>query len=255
MDRQEILARLHLHAVLPVLAKVVEFDREAREITQGWQATLQFGYITGPVVQLQFADGNCRVFRQAVAKADVAFWFPTPAMLNNLFLGQGFTLPLIYGFWNIKLVKGFMALAKRMEHYLKGLDGKELDAETTRQVLTCKLALATWGTAVLAECDPKLESFSSHIPAGATLNFVIKPDGPNFYLKKTNAGSFVAGDGSVSEPTAELTFASQAIASQLLEGKLDTFAALGSQEVVVRGLVPMVDDVSAILAKLEKYLG
>jgi len=174
-----------------VIAKVASFDSEAQQIVRDWQAVIQFGYLGGPLVQLQFADGNCRVYRQAAAKADVAFWFPTPGLLNNMMTGQGFTLPLIKGFWNVKLLKGFMALAKRLEYYLKEQDGKELDAEMTTKVLTCKLAVATWGTAVLAGSEPKLAPLANHIPAGGTVNFRIKPAGPNFYFKKSEAGAFL----------------------------------------------------------------
>lgn len=255
MDRQDILARLHLHAVLPVIAKVASFDSEAKQIVRDWHAAIQFGYLGGPVVQLQFADGNCRVYRQAAVKAEVAFWFPTPSLLNNMMTGQGFTLPLIKGFWNVKLLKGFMALAKRLEFYLKEQDGKELDAEMTAKVLSCKLAVATWGTAILAGSEPKLASLANHIPAGGTVNFIIKPDGPNFYFKKSEAGAFLAGDDLVADPTAELSFRDQSVAFQLVNGTLDVMAALGKQDVVIRGLVPMVDDVSGIMNKLQSYLG
>jgi hypothetical protein len=254
MDRQKILARLHLHAVLPVMAKIVEFDREAQAIVQGWNAAIQFGYVGGPAMQLQFADGACRAFRQAAVKPDVNFVFPLPVLLNNMLAGKGFTLPLINGFWNVKLLKGFMALAKRMEYYLKELEGKPLDDDLKRKVLTCKLAVATWGSAILAECDPHFATFAEHIPAGGSINFVVKPDGPNFYFKKANNGTFLAGDGMVADPSAEVSFADIHVAAQLVDGTLDVMAALGKQEVVVRGLIPMVDDVSAIMAKLETYL-
>jgi hypothetical protein len=239
---------------LPVLAKVVEFDREAQDLTKGWNATFQFGYLGGPTVQLQFADGNCRVFRQAAVTPDVHFWFPLPVLLNNMLTGKGLTLPLINGFWNVKLLKGFMALAKRMEYYLKDLEGQTLDDDLTRKVLTLKLSLATWGTAVLAECDPHVATLAGHIPGGGSLNFVIKPDGPNYYFKKANNGAYLAGDGSVAEPSAEVTFADMHVAADLVNGQLDTMAAVGKQDLVIRGLIPMVDDVSAIMAKLESYL-
>ncbi len=254
MDRQKILARLHLHAVVPVIAKIVEFDREAQEITKGWEATIQFGYFGRPVVQLQFAGGKCRVYRQAAVKPDVNFFFPTPALLNNMFTGQGFTLPLIGGFWNVGLLKGFIALTKRLEYYLKELDGKELDDELTPKVLRAKLSVATWATAVLAEHDPAQAAFANHIKAGHTLNLVIEPDGPNFYFKKTKSGTFLAGDGKVADPTAELIFADPAVAMELINGTIDTMAALGKRELVIRGLIPMVDDVSAVMERVEGYL-
>jgi len=254
MDRQQVLARLHLHAVLPVLAKVASFDSQAQEIIRDWKATIQFSYLGGPSVQLMFADGTCRVYRQPAARADLSFWFPNATLLNNMILGKGFTLPLINGFWNVSLIKGFMKLSKRLEHYLKGLDGQVLDPDTALKVLTCKLAVATWGSAVLAEFDPHLQEIGHHIPAGSVLNMVVKPDGPNFYIKKTASGSFLAGDGLVKDPTAELIFASPEIAFKLVNGQLDAMAAMGTQDIVVRGLVPMVDDISAILNKLEGYL-
>jgi hypothetical protein len=148
-----------------------------------------------------------------------------------------------------------MALAKRMEYYLKELDGKELDDDLLRKVLSCKLSIATWGTAILAECDPHQKALADHILTGGSLNLIILPDGPNFYFKKAANGSFLAGDGTVADPTAELKFADQRVASQLVNGTLDVMAALGKQDVVIRGLVPLVDDVAAIMAKLETYLG
>lgn len=254
MNRQDILARLHLHAVLPVIAKVAQFDAEARALTQGWNATFQFGYLGGPVVQLQFTDGNCRAYRQAAVKPDVNFWFPTPGLLNNMFTGNGITLPLINGFWNISLLKGFTKLSKRLEYYLKEQDGKKLTGDLAEKVLTCKLAVATWATAILAAHDPAQAVFADPLPSGATLNMVIKPNGPNFYIKKTTSGAFLAGDGSVAEPTAELTFANLDVAAALINGELDTMAALGKREIVIRGLLPLVDNVSAIMDHVESYL-
>jgi hypothetical protein len=254
MDREQILARLNLLAVLPVMAKVVGFDEEAKRLTQGWNATIQFGFLGGPTVQLKFDDGACRAYRQPAARADLSFWFPTAKMLNNMFSGKGFALPLINGFWNIKLIKGFTALSKRMEHYLKGLDNQELDEQTALRVLECKLAVATWGTAVLAEYDPHVKDIAEHIPAGGVANIVVQPSGPNFFFKKTSAGAFLAGDGTVKDPTVELIFSSPTIAFQLVNGKLDAMAALGTGDVVTRGYVLMVDDVSAIMSKIERYL-
>ncbi|MDP8223008.1 MAG: hypothetical protein P9L99_06595 [Candidatus Lernaella stagnicola] len=254
MDRQNILARLHLHAVLPVLAKICEFDREAQDVTKDWNATIQFGYLGGPSAQLQFTGGKCRAYRQAAVKPDVNFWFPTATLLNNLFLGQGVTLPLINGFWNVKLIKGFIALTKRLEYYLKELDGQPLEGEIRQKVLTAKLSVATWATAILCEHDSAQAAFANHIPAGGTLNMIIAPEGPDFYFKKTGAGTFLAGDGKVADPTAELSFASPAIAMDLVNGAIDTMAALGKRDLVIRGLIPMVDDVSAVMENVESYL-
>lgn len=254
MNREQILARLNLHAVLPVLAKIVDFDDEAKAIVKDWHATIQFSLLGGPSMQLKFDNGACRAYRQPAARADVDFWFPHAALLNNMFAGKGFTLPLIKGFWNVKLLKGFMSLSKRLEYYLKELDGKELDEETAAKVLTCKLSVATWGSAVLADNDPALKSIADHIPVGGTVNVIVKPDGPNVYFKRTTAGSFLAGDGEVKDPTAMLIFTSRTVASQLVDGKLDAMAAIGGGDVVVRGLILMVDDLNAIMSKLENYL-
>jgi len=254
MDREQIVARLNLHAVLPVLAKIVRFDQEAQDIVKDWNATIQFSYLGGPTVQLKFNDGACRAYRQPAARADLSFWFPTAGLLNAMFSGKGFTLPLIKGFWNVKLLKGFIALTKRMEYYLKELDGKELPPELALQVLECKLSVATWASAVLGEFDTKLKPISDHIPPGGVVNLVIKPSGPNFYFKKTTAGSFLASDGLMKDPSAELTFASPEIAFQLVNGTLDAMAATGKGEITIRGLVMMVDDLSAILNHVEDYL-
>jgi hypothetical protein len=253
MDRQEILARLHLHAVLPVLAKLVRFDEEAQAITKDWDATFQFSYLGGPVVQLQFTGGNCRAYRQAAVKPDVNFFFPTAGLLNGMFLG-GMTLPLIGGFWKIGLLKGFTQLSKRLEYYLKELDGKPLTDDLVPKVLACKLGVATWATAILCEIDPAQKVFADAVPAGGTLNMKIDPDGPNFYVKKTGAGAFLAGDGNVADPTAELSFTSTDVAMALINGELDTMAALGKRELVIRGLIPMVDNISAVMDHVEHYL-
>ncbi|HPM78101.1 MAG TPA: hypothetical protein PK961_13490 [bacterium] len=254
MDREQIVARLNLHAVLPVLAKIVRFDQEAQDIVKDWNATIQFSYLGGPTVQLKFNDGACRAYRQPAARADVSFWFPTAGLLNAMFSGEGFTLPLINGFWNVKLLKGFMALSKRLEHYLKELDGQQLSPELTEKVLECKLSVATWASAVLAEFDDKLKPIADHMIPGCVVNIVIKPNGPNFYFKKTTAGSFLAGDGLMKDPSAELTFATPDVAFDLVNGTLDAMAATGKGEVSIRGLVMMVDDLSVILNHVEDYL-
>jgi len=254
MDREQIMARLHLHAVLPVLAKVVGFDEEARDIVKDWNATIQFSFLGGPSVQLKFDHGACRAYRQPAARADLSFWFPSAALLNAMFTGKGITLPLIKGFWNVKLLKGFMALSKRLEFYLKEQDGKELSGEMLKKVLDAKLSVATWGTAVLAEYDPSVKSMADHMPAGGTVNLVIEPDGPNFFFKKTSAGSFLAGDGEMKDPTSILKFSSPEIAAKLVNGDLDIMAALGMRDVVIRGYLLMVDDMSAIMNKIDGYL-
>jgi hypothetical protein len=65
-------------------AKVVGFDEEARRITQGWNATIQFGFLGGPTVQFKFDDGACRAYRQPAARADRSWhWWSGDSSWHN----------------------------------------------------------------------------------------------------------------------------------------------------------------------------
>jgi hypothetical protein len=139
-----------------------------------------------------------------------------------------------------------------LEHYLRATDEMLDDRRVFEFVTRCMLYTAIYGLAELAALDPTVADLAGRTPNG-TAEFKILPDGPAVHLTHVN-GSFEAHKGPAAAPNVKMQFRDLRICNDLLNGRVDAFAALGRGDVVITGFLPLADQLNAMLEHLEPYL-
>jgi hypothetical protein len=252
MLNESVKAHLNLRAVLPNLEEVVAFDPETARMVSTWNIAIEFKVRNGPLAHVIVRNGQCRVGDGSADRADVRLWFKSPGHLNAMFAEKANPIPT-KGFTKLGFMsKEFPKLTKRLEHYLRASDDLLRDPRVFDFVTRCMLYTAIFGLAELAQRDPAVADLAAHTPNG-TAEFKVLPDGPVVHLIHKN-GSFVAAKGPAESPNVRMMFRNGRVCNELLNGRIDAFAALGRGDVVISGFIPLADQLNAMLEHLEPYL-
>jgi SCP-2 sterol transfer family len=252
MDYESVLARCHLHAVLPLLTELVEYDAQAKAIIAGWSGTFQFSCQGGPSEYLAFKDGKIEAYRGTTQWPTVALWFASPKDLNKMFTGQGIPMMVPWrGVTKVGMLKGFGELSKRLEYYLQTPE-EQLGPENLKFVTTLKMYLAIKALKEIGENDPHVSEMTGFIPNG-TAELRVKPDGPVVHVRIRN-GLLMPDIGPAKKPDAVMEFSSVKVASELFNDRIDPMAAMVTGDLKVTGSFPIVDSLNAILDRIPAYL-
>ena len=155
-SREQILARLHLHAVLPALADLAVLAPEARQIATGWNFSLRLQLPGGPAATLVSpGDGTLRVDPGAATPARLVLTFLSARQLNRTFLNQSALPPLpTGGAWRILGVRPFVALTKVLDRYLQPTPDFLTDEPFRLVHLRLLFRILVGAVPTVAELDP-----------------------------------------------------------------------------------------------------
>lgn len=256
-SREDTLARLHLHAVLPALADLAAFSPEARQIAAGWNFSLRLQLSGGPAATLVSpGDGTLRVTPGPGTPARLVLTFLFPRQLNRTFLNQSALPPLpTGGFWRILNVRPFVALTKLLDRYLQPTPEALADEPFRRVHLRLLFRVLIEAVPTVAECDPVARHSLTHTPDG-----LVELRVPSLALvgwMRWARGRMTSAPGPApvgQEPDAVITFTDLPTADDALLGRLDPNAAVGLGRVDVRGLVPLADGLSVVMDRVEGYV-
>ena len=254
MKYDQFVARLHLHAVLPLLEEIVEADDEARALAGEWDHTIQFHAAGGIGAHLAFRDGSLKVGRGKTGKPTIALWFKSAADLNRMFTGKGFVLPIVWkGLWHPLLLRGFTKLSNRLERYMRAPEEEVLrDERVLKLVVKLQLYAMVFGLKEVGENDPAVSGYVKDTPNG-TVEFRILPDGPVAHLVVRD-GLLSPAKGPALRPNLIMELKDHRTAYELFQGRLDTLAAVGACDIKLRGLIPLIDGLSPAMDRLDIYL-
>ncbi|HPF07619.1 MAG TPA: hypothetical protein P5120_17600 [Spirochaetota bacterium] len=252
MNHDLVKANLNLHAVLKNLEDITVFDREMKELISSWNVSIKFIVKGGPSAIARFSGGRCTVEPGAGGKASIILWFLSPAHLNRMFDGTANPVPL-KGFTKLGfLSKEFPKLTDRLSYYLKPDD--ELIKNKSYLEMNTRLTLNTAAFAVpeILEGDPVGRKISSKIPDGTAVMRIL----PSFHSVSItfSNGAAIAQKGDTVKPTAVMEMKNAAVANGFLNGKTDAFTAIASGDVVIKGLIPVLDNMSLLLDRIQHYL-
>ncbi|MBZ0272893.1 hypothetical protein K8I61_12715 [bacterium] len=253
MIDQNVLARLHLSAVLQNLEDVVAFDDEARDIIRGWNEVLQFSCPGGIAAHLEIGDGRVRWHAGRTKRPTVHLHFLSAEHLNRTFAGTGgFSMPIpLRGLTRLKVLKGFDKLAKRMEHYLKPTPEMLKDRKVFEFHVGLLLNTVTFGLSPVAEHDEKARLAAASIRDGIGLIHI--PNGPAAHVV-IKGGRLFPQKGIVENPSMIMEIADHDTAFELFGGEGDAMALVGSCRLKIKGFVPIADKLNAALDRLPVYL-
>ncbi len=248
MNRQEILAHLNLYAVLQNLEELVRLDETAAALVKPWNVALQFNVYGGPAAYLEFAGGACRHGRGRCARPSVSLWFVSAAHLNKMFDGKAIPIPL-RGLTRLGwLSKEFSKLTDCLTHYLR--PNGVAPAGPVRPTLMLQTALFAAGE--LAACEPTCRQIAARIP-NSVLAVEVLPDGPQMQVVVAD-GRLRVEKRAAERPDVKMIFRDIGVVGDLLEKRVDSFRAVAEGRIIVRGMLPIIDDFGLILDRVERYL-
>ena len=242
--QEMVLARLHLRAVLPLLEEIATFDKDLQQMIQGWNAVIQFQLPGGnPGTALIFEQGKLRVETDNYAGPKATLTFKNARELNEVFQGKSNKNPRpnAVALLHLKKLSIIDKVLGRLEYYLQPSDELLKDPDAFAFCVKMSLYVMTYGIREIGEYDPVLKVISPSIPNGVLAIRVI--DGPSSNLTVKD-GRFYPAKGSVENPTAVLQIADLKTAWSMIQGDLDLFAAIGLQQIKIRGFIPLIDGIN-----------
>ena len=248
-----VKASLNLGSVLQNLAELCRLDPESQKLIQNWDVGIQFTVLGGPKAWVEFRQGECRVGLGGTSLSEVHLFFVTPGHLNAMFAGSSIPPVPLRGFNRLGFLKNeFPRLTARLEHYLKPGPGMMDDPAFLAANTTLTLHTAANAVRELAKTESTAMKIAAGTPPGR-LQMAVGDDGPAAWVAFGPNG-VDAGRGRVDRPDATMTFRSIAAAQDVLSGKVDGFTAIGRGDLVVWGMLPLVDNASLIMDRVERYL-
>ncbi len=111
------------------------------------------------------------------------------------------------------------------------------------------------GAAEVARYDRKMEKVVDRLPWG-TVQFSVLPDGPYAFASVGEDKTISVGNGTVADPTANLDINGVDMAAGVLAGTVDTFAAVGREDLRATGtgLLSLIDELNALLERVGFFL-
>ncbi|MBM4236392.1 MAG: hypothetical protein FJ152_07980 [Firmicutes bacterium] len=250
---QDVLARLHLGAMLPLLEDVAQFDDGVREATKNWNLTLQFQLPGGdPATALCFGPAGLKTHRGGVKGPKVTLTFPNARLLNDVFQGRikKSPRPNLRGLFHLKKLMGLDPVLGKLEYYLRPSADLLQIPETFAFCVRLNLYALAFGIQVLGEHDPEMKPVVSHLPDGV-LEIRIA-EGPSAHIA-VRQGRFIPGRGPAEKANAIMDFDGLETAWALLQGNLDLYAAVGGEKLRIRGNIPLLDGITPLLDQLSLY--
>lgn len=250
MDREAVMSYINVFAVLKNFEELVKVDPVSSGLIAGKKIAIRFVVKNGPTAVMRFENGNVNLERGR-GKANIVLYFTSPEHFNKMMSGQANPIPL-KGLTKISFLTGtFSRLAERLEYYLRADDEKLKDKDYFRANTEMTAYAAFFALSEIGNRDETALHSCHAIPEGKIL--VKVQDGPSLtVIKKDN--SLITVKGEPEDPRCILSFSSLESAHQVLNGKLDTFTALATGQMEMRGFIPMIENMNPILDQVADYL-
>jgi hypothetical protein len=252
---EQLLARLHLRAVLPALAELVECDGRARAIVEGWRLRLQIGVLGGLSTTLTFENGRVAVDAGAGDLPRARLLFVSNRHLNNTFRRNGFAWPIVArGLRRYRELLHFRRLTDRLEEILRSSPGVQGEDAGQRRKATLVLLRSVMPAAMTELLNHDAGSRRELAPFGQALA-LFRVGGQDASWIRWCDGAASAGRGPPpGAPDVIVSFASPGVVLALLGGALDNLAAIGRGDLVVSGLIPVAERLDAVAARAAQLL-
>ena len=249
---ERIKAHLYLHAVLPQLEEVVRVDAAAQAEVAGWRNSIGLRVAGGPGLRLEVAAGRLRALRRGRGLPSLGLLLLGHGAVVRLFEGGGAApLPWI-GAWRPRLINGLRALSGRLQYYLRS-ERERLDADGTfAAAVAIRLAVLVYAIGVLAEAWDEGRRIAAQAGADGVAAIGIAGHPP---LQLSSArGRLRVARGAPRAPNVTAEFADPEAAYGVLSGALDLWTALGTGALRLRGLLPLLEPIFQLMARVGRFL-
>ena len=248
MIDQKTLAYINLYAVLGTLENLCELAPEASSLlTNKKPISIGFEVKGGPSATITFANGRCRM-EQGCTKCDVKLPFASCEKFNGLIDGTVTPIPS-KGFLHIGfLLKDFTALTDLLNKYMRPEPADLEDPDFFRISTTLMLDTITVAIAQIGNND-EIGKFSADHMVDGEISFSIK-DGPATTIRVKNH-RLLGIKKRCENPRAIMEFESIELARDLF---VNAVACIGTGDIVMKGMISMLDNLNRILDRVAVYL-
>lgn len=252
MTDSKTLAYINMYAILGTLENLCELDENARALlTNKKPISIGFDVKDGPAATLIFKNGHCRMEDGCRDDATIKLPFSSCEKFNGMIDGTVTPVPskglLHIGF----LLKSFIGLTDLLVKYMRPdpedlKDDKFFETSTKLMFYTITVALAQ-----IANNDAIGKFSASHIVDG-NIKMSIK-NGPVATLVCKNH-RIITIKKDIGNPRALMEFKDIRLARALFDGKVNAVACIGEGNIVMGGMISMVDNVNRLLDRVSLYL-
>ncbi len=248
LEEKSVLARLKASLALRLAEEAYACDTGLQRACPPRGVSMKIGIRgAGPVLGLRVSQGSQRSGPRPGRRPSLLLFFPSAEATVRVFSGvKGTAIPLPLGAGALAALAFFRKASSRATELLRAPD----TSEATRARLL--LAATLYGLEAIAG-ESYLARRMQIVPDGVVgvgvgeLAYRVVKNGRTIHVQK-DAPSAVA-------PDALLSFEGYRSAIDILSGKRQAVVALGSGEVRIEGLLPLVQGLFAVLDRLSWYLG
>ncbi|MFA5448987.1 MAG: hypothetical protein WC292_00905 [Clostridia bacterium] len=247
-------AFVNFYAAIGALEKFVELDSQAQAIASRQNITVRFNVKDGPDGLLIFSDGKVAVIPNDKRKTDIHLYIASPSQFNDVVDGKAMPLPIKGLGKTLKFMGNpsspFSVLTNEMGAIMrtgKRLDGtEETELSTILAFYAMCAALGQVGT-----YDEIGKIAGARIPEGE-VSLEITDKAYATLIKKDGKLSVVFKKSE--NPRAFMIFSTVEVAGDLINGRIDAMTCLSKGELLMKGYIPMLDNLNKVLNIVPKYL-
>ncbi len=250
MTDQRTLAYVNLFGVLGSLTELCRQVPEAKSLLGDKKITIAISVKGGPVGRLAFENGGCTVL-PGDGPCHIRLPFSTCAKFNGMIDGTVTPFPS-KGFTKIGFLLGpFIKLTDLLSKYLRASEEDLRDPEFFRVATLMKFYVVSEAISQIANHDSVGQASASYIVDG-TAKMAI---GDVIGAAITAKDHVLTTNHEMPETYfAYMVFKDLQLASDLFDGKVNSVASVGHGNVVIGGMISMIDNMNRILDRVAMYL-
>ena len=250
MKDQNALAYINMFAVLKDLEKLCELDEEAKKLASPAKpVSISFNVGNGPQATLSFANGKCTM--QEGLGGQIKLKLASPEALNLMVDGKKNPTPY-GGFTRLKfLLNDFTKLTDLMNNYLRADEKALKDRAFFEKSTTMMFYLVVNALSAIGNNDELGRLSASKIPNGSIAMEIVGGPCAEIVVKD---GHMTTNNHKAANPRAYMIFADYNTARGLFDGSVESMSALAVGKIVMKGYIPMIDNLNRILSRVAIYL-
>lgn len=253
MTDSRTLAYINMYAVLGTLENLCELDDKAKEILSTIEKPISvaFDVKNGPSATLTFSKNGCRMDDGVKADCDIKIPVANCDKFNGIIDGKVTPIPT-KGLTKVNfLLKTFTALTDRLTEVMRPSEEALKDEDFFRLNTICTFYTVSVAISQIANQD-EIGKFSASNIVDGDIQIGIKDTVYSTIRVKDN--HLITIKQASEKPRAIMEFCDIPLANALFAGTVNSIDHVGNGNIVIKGLISMVDNVNRILDRVALYL-
>ena len=250
MKDQTALAYINMFAVLKDLEMLCELDEEAKALASP-KAPVSIGFNVGngPQATLTFAEGKCTMTEGL--SGQIKLKLANPEAFNLMVDGKKNPTPY-GGFTKLKfLLNDFTKLTDLLNKYLRAEEKALRDRAFYEKSTTMMFYLIANALSAIGNYDRLGRLSASKIPDGTVAMEIAGGPCAEITVKD---GHMTTANHKASSPRAYMVFGDFETARGLFDGSTESMSALAEGKLVMKGFIPMIENLNKVLDRAAVYL-